>query len=203
MAPTGIPFSMNAVWVFMLVVGCLTALVTGHVDPMISAVLDGIQQAVELVIGITGVFCLWVGIERLAEESGLVDSLARLAKPVFGALFPHLRSREREKVLGTVTASILSNVLGLSSSTPLGLKAMAEMKEGLGEGDRGLHSMSTLAVVNAAGFCLFPSTIIALRAALGSRHPAAIAGPTAVAGLAATCAGLAAQRLLERVFRDR
>jgi spore maturation protein A len=191
---------MSLVWVFMVAAGCVTALLTGRVDAMMSAVLGGVRQAVELVIGLTGVFCLWVGVERLAEEAGLVDALARLASPVFGALFPYLRAAR--KPLGTVTASVLSNVLGLSSSTPLGLKAMSEMKDAVGEGGQGLDSMSTLVILNAAGFCLFPSTIIALRAALGSRAPALIAGPTAVAGLAATFGGLLAYRLLGRAFRE-
>lgn len=196
----GIPFDMSLVWVLMVVAGCLTASATGRVDAMMSAVLSGVQQAVELVIGLTGMFCLWMGIEKLAEEAGLVDALARLARPVSGALFPHLRSAR--KPLGTATASVLSNVLGLSSSTPLGLKAMSEMKDAVGEGDKGVDSMSTLVVINAAGFCLFPSTIIALRAALGSRAPALIAGPTAVAGIAATLGGLLAYRLLGGLFRE-
>jgi len=185
----------------MIALGCLTALLTGRVDAMMSAVLDGVRQAVELVIGLVGMFCLWVGIERLAEEAGLVDALARLAKPVLGALFPHLGPAR--KPLGAVTASVLSNVLGLSSSTPLGLKAMSLMKDEVGEGDRGVDSMSTLVIINAGGFCLFPSTIIALRAALGSRVPALIAGPVAVAGLAATLGGLLAYRVLGDIFRER
>lgn len=184
---------MNLVWMAMLVAGCLTALLTGRVDAMMAEVLDGAQQAVELVIGLMGMFCLWVGIEKLAEEAGLVDGLSRLLSPVLGPLFPRLRGR---KALGTVSASVMSNVLGLSSSTPLGLRAMAEMKEALGESDDAIGSMSTLVIMNAAGFCIFPSTIIAMRAALGSRAPALVAGPTAIAGLAATAGGLIAYRLM-------
>lgn len=53
-------------------------MLTGRVDAMMSAVLDGVRQAVELVIGLVGMFCLWVGIERLAEEAGLVLSLIHI-----------------------------------------------------------------------------------------------------------------------------
>ena len=117
-------------WVFLVSAGCAVAVLTGNVDAMMTSVLDGIAGAVEMVIGLTGVFCLWVGIEKLAEESGLLDVLAKGAGPVFSRLFPGLKGRDRP--LGTVTASVLSNFLGLSSSTPLGLKAMSEMKELLG-----------------------------------------------------------------------
>ncbi len=176
------------------------AVLTGNVDAMMTSVLDGIAGAVELVIGLTGVFCLWVGIEKLAEESGLLDVLAKGAGPVFSRLFPGLKGRDRP--LGTVTASVLSNFLGLSSSTPLGLKAMSEMKELLGESFEGFDSMARLVILNAAGFCIFPSGVIALRAALGSRAPAIVAGPTAVAGLAATAGGLLAYGLLSRHQRQ-
>ncbi|HHX27411.1 MAG: hypothetical protein ACOX5Q_00315 [Bacillota bacterium] len=187
---------MNLVWGFLVTAGCVAAVMTGQVDAMMTSVLDGVTGAVELVIGLTGVFCLWVGIEKLAEESGLIDTLAKAVNPVFSRLFPGLKGLSRP--LGTVTASVLSNILGLSSSTPLGLKAMAEMKERFGDRDPGFDSMARLVILNAAGFCIFPSGVIALRAALGSRAPAVIAGPTAVAGLAATVGGLLAFRFLSR-----
>lgn len=176
------------VWLFLLAAGCVAAVITGRVDAMMSSVLDGIEGAVHLVIGLTGIFCLWVGIEKLAEESGLIDALARAASPLFSVLFPGLRGRR--KPLGTATASVLSNALGLSSSTPLGLKAMSEIKDCLGDSEEAFDSQIRLVIINAAGFCVFPSSVIALRAALGSRVPAIIAGPAAVAGLAATLAGL-------------
>ena len=185
---------MSFLWILMIAAGCVSALANGRVEPMMSAVLDGAQQGVELMIGLAGMFCLWMGIERLAQKAGLVDALAHLLSPLFGTLFPHLRSRP--KPLGTVTASVLSNALGLSSSTPLGLKAMSEMKESLGDGEKGMRSMATLVILNAAGFCIFPSSIIALRVALGSGSPTLIAGPTALAGLAATAGGLLAYKLL-------
>lgn len=192
---------MNSVWVFLTAAGCAAAIVTGRVDAMMTSVLESVDGAARLVIGLIGMFSLWVGIEKLAEESGLIDALAKAVSPLFSILFPGLRGRGRP--LGTVTASVLSNALGLSSSTPLGLKAMSEMKEGLGDSDEAFDSMARLVIMNAAGFCIFPSGIIALRAALGSRYPAVIAGPTAVAGLAATGAGLLAHLLMSSRGRAR
>ena len=187
---------MDLVWVLMVAAGSLTAFLTGRAEAMTSAVLDGIAQAIEVGIGLAGMFALWMGVERLAEESGLVDALSRSVRPILKLLFPHLKASGR--ALASVTGSVLSNVLGLSSATPLGLRAMSEIEEELDQGARGEDSMSTLIILNAAGFCLFPSTIIALRAASGSRAPALIAGPTAVAGLAATLGGLLAYRALRR-----
>ena len=195
----GIRFRMDFVWAFMVAAGCLTAFLTDRVGAMTSAVLAGIAEAIALGIGLAGMFCLWVGVERLAEESGVVDALSRSLRPVLRVLFPHLKPSG--KALSTIAGSVLSNVLGLSSSTPLGLKAMSEIKDELGLQSRSIDCMTTLVVLNAAGFCLFPSTIIALRAASGSVAPALIVGPTAVAGIAATLGGLAAYRVLSKYER--
>lgn len=195
---------MNMIFLLFIVFGCTVAFLTGNVESMMLSTLDGARGAVELVIGLTGMFALWVGIEKLARESGLIDALAALTRPILGALFPHLRyeaesgsgQKTARAALGTISASIVSNILGLSSSTPLGLRAMSEMKQALGQGREATDSMITLVVINAAGFCIFPSSVIAVRAALGSRNPAIIAGPAAVAGLVATTAGLTVHRLL-------
>jgi spore maturation protein A len=82
----------------MIVVGCVTAIATGRVDIMMTEVIDGAQEAVELMIGLAGVFCLWTGVEKLAEKSGLVDALARAFNPVFGLMFPHLRNNPKPLV---------------------------------------------------------------------------------------------------------
>ncbi len=185
---------MNAVWLFMIFFGSVAALATGNADAMMSSVLDGAYDAVQLMISLAGMFCLWLGIERLADESGLIDILARITQPILGPLFPYVKDRER--VMGAISATVISNILGLSSQTPLGLKAMAEIKAVHGERDQGIQSMITLVVISAAGFCIFPSGVIALRAALGSENPAIVAGPAAVAGLTATCAGLIAHQFL-------
>lgn len=95
----------------MVAAGCLTAFATGRADVLTSAVLDGVWQAVELAVALAGVFCLWMGIEKLAEEAGLIDALSKALRPVLTMLFPHLRGPGSS--LGTVTASVLSNVLGL------------------------------------------------------------------------------------------
>jgi spore maturation protein A len=192
---------MNLIWLILMAGGCVIALVTGRVDALMSSVLTGATDAVELMIGLAGSFCLWVGIEKLAEKSGLMEALSRITYPLFGRLFPFLRGKK--KPLGTVAASVFSNILGLSSSTPLGLRAMREIKEVSINEKEAMDSMTRLVILNAAGFCIFPSSIIALRAAMGSNVPAIIAGPSAVAGVVATITGFLVHRILNKAFPDK
>ncbi len=189
---------MNALWMGLLAIGVVVAFITGNAGAMVDSVLDGAAGAVALMIDLAGVYCLWMGMEKIADESGLVDALAKLLGPVLRPIFPSLKDCPRP--LSAIAASIASNVLGLSSGTPLGLKAMKEMKNLMPpDADEPSDPMITLIVINAAGFCVFPSSIVAIRAALGSANPAMIAGPTAIAGIAATAAGL----LVDKVLRGR
>ncbi len=192
---------MNVVWLFLIISGSIVAIITGNLDVMITSVLEGAQDAVQLAISFAGIFCLWVGIEKLANESGVIDMLAKISRPILGPLFPHVK--DERQVMGAISATIISNVLGLSSQTPLGLKAMSEIKQVYGESTQGIESMTTLVVISAAGFCIFPSGVIALRAALGSHNPAIVTGPTAIAGLIATCAGLTAHKIFLMKHRYR
>ncbi len=187
---------MDTVWLILIVLGCVTALLTGNIDAMMTSVMNGAHEAVQLAIGLAGIYCLWSGIERLASQSGLVDHLASITRPVLSRIFPKVKSKGR--ALGTISATVISNLLGLSSATPLGLKAMNDIKqESKSQGDC-MDSMIRLVVLGAGGFCLFPSTVIAIRAALGSQNPALIVGPTAIAGLAATMGGLYAHKVLSK-----
>ncbi|HHY34114.1 MAG TPA: hypothetical protein GX510_00535 [Firmicutes bacterium] len=188
---------MNSLWMGLLVGSAVVAFFTGNVGTMVDSVLGGATGAVALMIELAGIYCLWMGMEKIADESGLVDTLARFVGPMLRPVFPSLKDRPRP--LSAVAASIISNVLGLSSGTPLGLKAMKEMKNLMPPGaEEAIDPMITLIVINAAGFCIFPSSVVAIRAALGSANPAIIAGPTAIAGLAATAAGLTVDIALRR-----
>ncbi len=189
---------LNTVWLFLIVLGCVTAIITGNVENMMASVMEGAYEAVQLAIGLAGVYCLWSGIEKLAGESGLVDKLASFSGPALRKIFPNLKSRGR--ALGTISAAVVSNMLGLSSATPLGLKAMNDIKQEAKNKNDCMDSMIRLVVLGAGGFCLFPSTVIALRAALGSKSPALVVGPTAIAGLAATIGGLCAHKVLSRRY---
>ena len=167
---------MNAVWLVLIISGCVVALLAGNVDVLMSSVLEGAYDAVELVIGLAGIFCLWVGIERLANESGLIDALARVSKPVLGLLFPYVK--DEDKIMGAISATIISNILGLSSQT----LTKPWLKSSRSTVRRIRTPFNDLGGYQRGRFVYSP--VIALRAALGSIR---MAGPTAASGSYLPC----------------
>ena len=90
-----------------------------------------------------------------------------------------------------MAANMISNVLGLGwAATPVGLKAMEQLKE-LNQGSHiASTDMCTFLIINISSLQLIPVNIIAYRSQYGSVTPTAIIGMGLVATIASTAAGV-------------
>ncbi len=163
---------------------------------------DGIIQsaktAVELAIGLIGIMALWLGLMKIAEQSGLVAKLARLLKPVTTRLFPDVPPDH--PAMGAMIMNISANMLGLANAaTPLGLKAMEELNTLNKKLGTATDAMCTFLVINTSNVQLIPATVIAIRASAGSSNPAEILGSTLVATFVALVVGITTAKLLARL----
>ena len=79
---------LNSIWFFMIALSVVSALATGRVGSLSTALLEGAQSAVELSLFLLGSMCAWLGFLQIAEESGLSRLLARALAPVIGRLLP-------------------------------------------------------------------------------------------------------------------
>lgn len=59
-------------------VSIVFAFFRGTMPEVSAAILDKSGEAVELVISICGVMCLWCGLMKVAERAGLVEKLSKL-----------------------------------------------------------------------------------------------------------------------------
>ena len=193
---------VNVIWVSMMVIAFVYAGATGHMAALTAAIADSAQRAVTLSIGLVGVLALWLGLMRVAEEAGLVKLLARAARPVLRRLFPEVPADH--PAMGAMVMNIAANMLGLgNAATPFGLKAMAALDELNPRKGVASDAQALFCAMNTASLQLIPASVIALRAAAGSREPAAIIGPTLVATACAACAAVVTAKLLARLSRTR
>ncbi len=189
---------LNYVWFFLLVSGFLISIVNGRTEQVTRAALDAASGAVELSLGLLGIMCLWSGLMRIAEKSGLTDFIARAAKPLLQYLFPGIP--RRHPALGAVVLNLAANFLGLgNAATPLGIKAMNELQKLNPVKDTATDSMCMFLVLNTSVIQLVPATIIALRAAAGARNPADVMGAIWFATLCSSVAGITAAKIFARL----
>jgi spore maturation protein A len=166
------------------------------------AAIDYAVTAVNIAIGLIGVMALWLGVVKVAEAAGMLDVLTRLLAPITRRLFPDIPPQH--PAVGAMIMNIAANMLGLSNAaTPFGLKAMEELNKLNPRAGVASNAMITFLAINTGGLILIPATAIAVRAAAGSANPGIIIGTSIVGAGAATIAGIAASKLLQRLPRYR
>ena len=163
---------------------------------------DGIMKyaktAVELAIGLIGIMALWLGLMKIAEESGLVVSLGKALRPITTRLFPDVPPDH--PAMGAMIMNISANMLGLmNAATPLGLKAMEELNKLNRKLGTATDAMCTFLVINTSSVQLIPATVIAIRVAAGSANPTEILGPVILATTVNTVIGVITVKLLGKL----
>ena len=162
------------------------------------AIITECSEAVSLSITLCGSICLWSGFMNIAEKSGIVRLLSKVFSPLMRLLFPNI-SRS-SKVMGYITLNFISNLLGLgNASTPLGIKAMEELKKAERVTDSASDNMIMLTVLNTAALQLFPATIITLRAEYGSITPSDIIPAVWIVSVITLTLTVLAVKLLSRL----
>jgi spore maturation protein A len=160
-------------------------------------ILQPAKIAVELALGLIGIMALWLGLMKIAEQSGLVSALARSLKPVMTRLFPDVPPEH--PAMGAMIMNIAANMLGLgNAATPLGLKAMEELNRLNKKMGTATVAMCTFLVINTSSVQLIPAAVIAIRAASGSTSPTEIIGPVILATTVNTVTGIVTAKLLAR-----
>jgi spore maturation protein A len=160
----------------MAVLSFIFAVFTGRIEAVGIAVAEGSGTAVQLVISLAGMMCLWSGIIRVLKAAGLMELLTRIISPVLKIILPqayklkkqgNTQEKLADSALQSVSANIGANILGLgNAATPLGIDAMKKLNSlKTSSGD-----MIMFVVLNCASLQLIPTTLIALRSAAGSAN---------------------------------
>jgi spore maturation protein A len=167
-----------------------------------SAAIEAAGTAVQIAIGLIGVMALWLGLMKIAEESGFIKILARAVKPVTRRLFPKIP--DDHPAVGAMIMNIAANMLGLSNAaTPLGLKAMEELQKINPEKETASDDMITFLVINTSAITIVPATAIAIRASLGSANPQQIVVPAIISATVATIVGVTAVKTIQHFMNRR
>lgn len=193
---------LNYIWCGMIAVSFLTAIFTGRTNAVMQSVIDGATAAAEICFSLIGVMCLWTGIAKIAEDSGLTAAFARLLRPVTRLIFPRLE--KNSAALRAIVMNMVANLFGMgNAATPLGLAAMRELDKINPDRNSVSDEMCTFVVLNTASIQLIPATVIALRAAAGSRAPSEIIVPVWVCSACAVSIGMLAVKFFERRERKK
>ncbi len=196
---------LNAVWLALVLGSVLFAAVAGNMEALSAAVLPAAENAVSLVIKLTGAMMLFLGLVRIATEGGLLRAVVRVLRPLLRRLFPEVP--EDHPAMGAITMNFAANMLGLgNAATPFGIKAVIELDKLSALRGSASNAMALFLAINTSSIVLMaPTGTVAVRAATGSEMPFAIWLPTLIATACSTLVAVGVCLSLQRLswFRPR
>lgn len=188
---------MNTIWVILILFSYIFSFFAGTTEAVTAAVFTGAEKAVELVISLLGMMCLWTGLLSVAEESGITKKVEWLLAPLMRFLFPSLP--EGDSARSAIVMSMTANLLGLSNAaTPLGLAAMEKLQTKNLTPGTATEDMCMFVVINTASITLIPTTLLTLRSGAGSAAPFEIIVPVWICSVLSVSAGIFAAKFFGR-----
>ncbi len=192
---------MNYIWAGMLLLGIVFSIINNRPDLFTQALMESCTDAVQFMIGLTGIIAVWCGLMSIAKESGLIDKIAVKATPAMKFLFPQEKNKD---TLVMMLMSFTANVFGAgNSATVFSLKAMEMLDRENGGSPVASDTMCMFMAVSMSMIQLVPITIIKIRNDLGSQNPSDIIMPSIIVGLIAMAASIAACKYFEARERRR
>lgn len=197
---------LNYIWLGLIVAAVviggyhnLMGASSGTLKEMTDGAFTMAEMAVmKIALPLAGIMALWLGVMRLAEKAGLIQTMARALRPVMRWLFPDVPPEH--PAMGSMLMNLAANFLGLANAaTPLGIRAMKDLETLNRRPGVATDAMCTFLAINTSSIQLLPVTAIAVLAVSGSVQPYAIIGSSIVATTFSTVAGITAVKLLARL----
>ena len=196
---------LNYIWIAFFLIAFVVAaaklLFLGDTEvftSIINASFSSAKRGFEISLGLTGILSLWLGIMKIGEKGGVIQSFARFASPVFSKLFPDIP--KGHPVTGSIFMNFSANLLGLdNAATPVGLKAMQQLQELNQEKNSASNPMIMFLCINASGLTLIPITIMMYRAQLGASNPSDVFLPIMLTTFSSTLVAIMAVCFRQRI----
>lgn len=186
--------------------GMIAGILYGRGNELTGALLSQSAQAVRMVLEMTGVICLWSGVMKAAEYSGLAEAFGKALSPITRRLFPGLIKKGGTSAIEAIIMNLSANLIGLgNAATPLGLAAMERManlsfKDCNEKEKKATDEMVVFLICNTASLQIFPSTLAAVRQAAGSVRPLEILPAVWISSLCTLLVSLLAAKFLSHSF---
>ena len=160
---------LNYIWFGLIFVSVVVGTITGRIDEVTEAAISMSKTSVDIAIGLIGIMALWLGIMKIAEDSGLIQLIAKALRPITIRLFPEVPSDH--PAIGSIVLNMAANMLGLgNAATPLGLRAMKELQELNKRKDTATDAMCTFLAINTSSVqIILPATVVGLMGAAANQ----------------------------------
>lgn len=189
---------LNVIWLSLVLVSVFFGAINGRIHEVVLAITDSAKLAFDIALSMAGLMSLWLGIMRIAEESGLVRIITRILQPILHRLFPDIPAGH--PAIAAITLNITANILGLvNAATPFGIKAMEELEKLNPFPGTATNAMCMFLAINTSSVQVVPASAIAFLAAAGAASPTDIVVSTLLATICSTVVAISTAFLLQKM----
>lgn len=192
---------INYLWSLFLIVGVIYSIIKGN-NNLTNNLLTSGTKAIDMIINLVPLMCLWLGVMKIADTSGLLNVVSHKLSKFIKIIFPEIP--KGDPAIGYISSNIVMNMLGLgNAATPFGIKAMKELKRLNKNSDVASRSMITFLVINTSSVTIIPTTVISLRILNGSSNASEIMTATIITTFLSTFIALLLDRLFYLLWRKK
>lgn len=191
---------MNYIFYFLIVISIIAGAINGKLSDVVNAILTGAELSVKVAFSLIGIMAFWLGMMKIAKQSGLIEFIAKLIKPITKRLFNEIP--EDSPAIGDIAMSFTANAFGLANAaTPIGIKAMEELQHHNKDKSSASNAMCTFLAMSTAGFQLIPATVIAVLIGIGYKNPTSIIAPTLLVTSIAFISAIALAKIFQKYWK--
>lgn len=190
---------INYIWGVFILLGVIISIIKGDNNLTNNLITSG-TKGIDMILSLVPLMCLWLGIMKIADSSGLLTIISNKLSKFIRVIFPEIP--KGDPAIAYISSNIVMNMLGLgNAATPFGIKAMTRLKELNNNSDVASRSMITFLVINTSSVTIIPTTVISLRIASGSSNPTEIMTACIITTFLSTMIGLLIDRLFYLIWR--
>lgn len=176
---------LNKIWFGMILISVCSAVITGHLSELVNSVTMGAGLGFEMALKLTGVMAFWLGLMNIAKDSGIMEIISKVVRPVMTKLFPEVPGES--PAMQAILLNVSANILGLgNAATPFGLKAMQELQALNKNSKIASDAMCMLLAINTSSIQLLPITGMLFLSDGGATTPQDIIITTLLATICST-----------------
>lgn len=190
------------IWGLFIIIGIIYGFISGNIMEVNSSILNGTSNSIDMILKLIPIMCLWLGITRIALDSGLLNIISKKLSGIIRIIFPDIPKGHES--ISLIASNMTMNMLGLgNAATPFGLKTMKSLQELNDDREIASRSMITFLIINTASITLIPTTIIGVRLLYNSKNPSGIIIPCIITSFISLLFGLIVDRIFYRLSRNR
>ncbi len=164
---------LNKIWPVMVIISVIFGFFNGRIDEVNNSIFVSFEDTINMGMSFLGVMCFWSGMINILKNTKILGKIQKVLKPFIEKFF----GTEREESKELISLNMVSNMMGIgNAATPIGIEAMKKMEKN--NPKKGMsYGMNMFVLMNTLSIQIIPTTIISVRASLGSEKSGSIIIP--------------------------